>query len=174
MLKKKKTRPKTTSAVSQRGLYSERPLLLWGRTWRGGVGRGGEEATNLLGNRAWAWDVRTSLWGSRLGWRAGLGARVGLGTCVVPGRGSWATEPTTAPARAWPRAPGAAPTTYCPAAVLPEGARAEGVEVLLAGVLLWAFRTAPPDTVRYKGVWDGGLLLDKTYTALLQWGCPSA
>lgn len=95
---------------------------------KGGEGRGGG---HLLGNRAWAWDIRTSLWGTRLGWMAWVGPRDGLWTWTMPGRVGWA-----APHRAWPRA--TVPTTYWPVAALPEEATADPV-VPVAGEVVWAF-----------------------------------
>ena len=65
---------------------------------------------HLLGNRAWAWDVSTSLWDSEPGWTAWPGARAGLGTC----------------AKAWPRAPaGGTPGTLGLSPPLPKGAAVE-------------------------------------------------
>lgn len=115
----------------ERGLLSEQPVLLcqkWRETLKGGEGRGGG---HLLGNRAWAWDIRTSLWGTRLGWMAWVGPRDGLWTWTMPGRVGWA-----APHRAWPRA--TVPTTYWPVAALPEEATADPV-VPVAGEVVWAF-----------------------------------
>ena len=87
-------------------------------------GRGG----HLLGNRAWAWDVRTSLWDSKLGWMAWLGASAGLGTCAnaAPGWLMGAIDPTTVP-----KATEAAPSTCCPMPVFPEEATVEEAELLL-------------------------------------------
>lgn len=92
---------------------------------------GGRGGGHLLGNLAWAWDVRTSLWGTRLGWMAWVGPRDGLWTWTMPGRVGWA-----APHRAWPRA--TVPTTYWPVAALPEEATADPV-VPVAGEVVWAF-----------------------------------
>lgn len=103
--------------------------MLRGREGKGtgGEGRGG----HLLGNRAWAWDVRTSLWDSKLGWMVWLGARAGLGTCAMPGWLIGAIDPTTVPAKVWPKATGAAPNTCCPRPLLPEEATVEAAVLLL-------------------------------------------
>lgn len=90
-------------------------------------GRGG----HLLGNRAWAWDVRTSLCDSRLGWMAWLGARAGLGACANPGWPTGAIDPTTVP-----RATGAAPSTCCPTPLFPEEATVEAAALLVPLLLL--------------------------------------
>lgn len=97
-------------------------------------------AGHLLGNRAWAWDVRTSLWDTKLGWMAWLGAKVDLGTCVNPGWLLGATDPTTVPAKLWPKATGEAPNTCCPMPLFPEEATVEAVVLLLllTGVVAWA------------------------------------
>lgn len=99
-------------------------------------GRGG----HLLGNRAWAWDVRTSLWDSKLCWMAWLGARAGLGTCASPGWLKGAIVPTSVPAKVWPNVTGAAPKTCCPMPLLPEEATLEVVVLLLllTGGVVWA------------------------------------
>lgn len=96
-----------------------------------GSGMGG----HLLGNRAWAWDVRTSLWDSKLGWMAWLGARAGLGTCANPGWLMGAIDPTTVP-----KATEAAPNTCCPTPLFPEEATVEAAVLLLllTGGVVWA------------------------------------
>lgn len=112
--------------------------------------RGGEtlkRAGHLLGNLAWAWDVRTSLCDNKLGWMAWLGARACLGTCAAPGWLIAATGPITVP-----RDKEAAPSTCCPNPLFP-------VET---GVVVWALWAAVPTTVKHKamGVRDwmlGGL-----------------
>lgn len=123
--------------------------------WMGGRGRkragGGGGGTykgwggHLLGNRAWAWGVRTSLWDRRLGWMAWLGASAGLGVCTKPGWLTEAMDPTTVP-----KATGAAPSTCWPTPAFPEEATVEAAVLLLltAGVV-WARCVAVP-TVKYK------------------------
>lgn len=116
----------------------------------GGVrkGRGG----HLLGNRAWAWGVRTSLWDSRLGWMAWLGASACLGVCTKPGWLMEAMDPTTVP-----RATGAAaPSTCWPALMFPEEATVEAAVLLLTAGVVWA-RCAAVPTVKYKAM-DGGVM----------------
>lgn len=105
--------------------------------------RGGEmlkRAGHLLGNLAWAWDVRTSLCDNKLGWTARLGARAGLGTCATPGWLMGAKVPITVP-----RDKEAAPSTCCPKPLFPEE----------TGVAVWALWAAVPTTVKHKamGVW---------------------
>lgn len=98
-----------------------------------------KRAGHLLGNLAWAWDVRTSL----CGWMAWLGARAGLGTCATAGWLMGATGPLTVP-----RDKEAAPSTCCPKPLFPEET---GVVVVV-----WALWAAVPTTVKHKamGVWD--------------------
>lgn len=116
-------------------------------------GRGG----HLLGNRAWAWDVRTSLWDSKLGWMAWLGARAGLGTCANPGWLIGAMDPTTGPAKVCPKATEAAPSTCCPMPLFPEEATVEAAVLLLllTGGVVWALRVAVPTAVKYKAMGHG-------------------
>lgn len=106
------------------------------------VGEGDAEtegkAGHLLGNRAWAWDVRTSLWDNKLGWMAWLGARAGLGTCVNADWLMGATDPTTVPAKVWPKATGAAPNICCPMPVFPQEATVETAVLLLLTGVAWA------------------------------------
>lgn len=106
--------------------------------------RGGEmlkRGGHLLGNLAWAWDVRTSLCDSKLGWMAWLGATAGLGTCATPGWLMGATGPITVP-----KEKEAAPSTCCPKPLFPEE----------TAVVVWALWAAVPTTVKHKamGVWD--------------------
>lgn len=104
---------------------------------------------HLLGNRAWAWDVRTNLWDNRLGWMAWLGAKAGLAACVNPGWPIGATEPTTVPAKVWPKV--TAPNTCCPLPMLPE----EAAVLLLTGGVAWALWVAVPMAVKYKAMGMG-------------------
>lgn len=92
-------------------VHSSQNVCAWG--WRENAEMKGR-AGHLLGNRAWAWDVRTNLWDKRLGWMAWLGAKPGLGICVIPAWLMEVTEPTTVPAKVWPKAKGVAPKTCCP------------------------------------------------------------
>lgn len=121
-----------------------------GKRRKGGEGRGG----HLLGKRAWAWDVRTSLWDSMLGWMAWLGVRVGLGTCVMPGWLMGAIEPTTVPAKVWPNATGAAPSTCCPMPLVPEEPTVLLLLMLRAEVV-WVLWVAVPTAVKYKAIGHG-------------------
>lgn len=111
----------------------------WG--WEGRR-RGG----HLLGNRAWAWGVRTSLWDSRLGWMAWLGANACLGVCTKPGWLMEVMDPTTVP-----RATGVAPSTCWPTLTFPEEATVEAAVLLLAAGPVWDRCVAVP-TVEYKAV----------------------
>lgn len=115
-------------------------------------------AGHLLGNRAWAWDVRTNLWDKRLGWMAWLGAKPGLGTWVTPAWLMEVIEPTTVPAKVWPKANGVAPKTCCPLPLFPEEAMEED-EVLLLLLLTvgvaWSLWVAVPTAAKYKAVGCG-------------------
>lgn len=114
-------------------------------------------AGHLLGNRAWAWDVRTNLWDIKLGWMAWLEARVGLGTCVIPGWLMGVIAPTSVPAKVWPTATGAAPSTCCPMPLFPEEATEEAAELLLLTGGAWALCVVVPVAVKYKAVRYGTL-----------------
>lgn len=118
-----------------------------GRCWKGW--RGG----HLLGNRAWAWDVRTSLWDSTFGWIAWLGANVGRATCGTPDWLIEAIDPTTALAKVWPKGTGAAPSTCCPDT--PEAHTVEAAVLLQTGEVVWALWEAVPNTVKYKAIGHG-------------------
>ena len=105
------------------------------QSWRGDAQKEGREG-HLLGNRAWAWDVRTSLCDSKLGWMAWLGVRAGLDTCANPGWLMGAIDPTTVP-----KVTGAAPNTCCPMPLFPEEATVEAAVLLLlllTGGVDWA------------------------------------